>query len=402
MLTGQEGAKQRLAGLYAGADDFLVKPLDQEELQVCLKTAERILSMETREVALFALAKLAESRDPDTGAHIERVQSYSRALARNLTPRVKTANGVDDDYVRLLYQTSPLHDLGKVGIPDAVLLKRGKLNAAEFTIMKTHTELGERTLSAALERFPQAGFLQMARDIAAAHHERFDGRGYPRGLAGEQIPLCARIVAVADVYDALTSRRIYKSEMTHQQAREVILAGRASQFDPEVVDAFLRAEEKILAIREQLSDDVELPQEAMEPPTLVAAPDRETGPGRILVVEDDAERRKRLISILAATGETVYAAADGREALRVLAQHRPRLVLSGWSMPNMDGVELCRRIRMEEDSEPVYFIMLTSQSDKNRLLEAYEAGANDFVTNPFRSARASGARAGRSADRENP
>jgi putative two-component system response regulator len=385
MLTGQQGAKQRLAGLYAGADDFLVKPLDMEELQVCLKTAERILSMETREVALFALAKLAESRDPDTGAHIERVQSYSRALARNLSPRVQTAQGVDDDYVRLLYQTSPLHDLGKVGIPDAVLLKRGKLTPAEFAIMKTHTELGERTLSAALERFPQAGFLQMARDIAAGHHEHFDGTGYPRGLAGEQIPLCARIVAVADVYDAMTSRRIYKSEMSHQAAREEILAGRGTHFDPEVVDAFLRAEDKFIAIHIQLSDDVELPHEGMEPPVQSPAAmpaDQSGAPDTIMVVGNDAEEMKLLAGVLAATGAAVCT-ADARAALRVMAERRPRLVLSNWSMPNINGIDLCRRIRAEEGGGDVFFIMLTSQGDKNRLLEAYEAGANDFVAKPF-------------------
>jgi diguanylate cyclase (GGDEF)-like protein len=341
--------------------------------------------METREVALFALAKLAESRDPDTGAHIERVQSYSRALARNLSPRVQTAQGVDDDYVRLLYQTSPLHDLGKVGIPDAVLLKRGKLTPAEFAIMKTHTELGERTLSAALERFPQAGFLQMARDIAAGHHEHFDGTGYPRGLAGEQIPLCARIVAVADVYDAMTSRRIYKSEMSHQAAREEILAGRGTHFDPEVVDAFLRAEDKFIAIHIQLSDDVELPHEGMEPPVQSPAAmpaDQSGAPDTIMVVGNDAEEMKLLAGVLAATGAAVCT-ADARAALRVMAERRPRLVLSNWSMPNINGIDLCRRIRAEEGGGDVFFIMLTSQGDKNRLLEAYEAGANDFVAKPF-------------------
>ena len=141
-------------------DDFLNKPLDPEELLVCLKTAERILALETHDLALFALAKLAESRDSETGAHIERVQSYTRLLARNLSEEVRSLHGVDDEYVRLLYQTTPLHDLGKVGIPDAVLLKPGKLTPAEFAIMKTHTILGAQTLDAALERFPNTRFLQ--------------------------------------------------------------------------------------------------------------------------------------------------------------------------------------------------------------------------------------------------
>src|ERR1700722_14941065 len=152
MLTGREGTKPRREGLNAGADAFLNKPLDIEELEICLKTAERILALETRDVALFALAKLAESRDPEVGGHIERVQSYTRLLAQHLSMRAKEIHHVDPEYVRLLYQTSPLHDMGKVGIPDAVLLKPGKLTPDEFEIMKTHTTLGAQTLDAALQR----------------------------------------------------------------------------------------------------------------------------------------------------------------------------------------------------------------------------------------------------------
>ena len=252
MLTGREGPKQRMEGLCAGADDFINKPVDPEELLVCLKTAERILSLETRDLAMFALAKLAESRDSETGAHVERVQSYTRLIARGLSDEVKACFGVDEEFTRLLFQTSPLHDLGKVGIPDAVLLKPGELTADEFAIMKTHTIVGAQTLDSALQRFPNARFLQMAREIAATHHEKFDGSGYPQGLIGDQIPLCGRIVAVADVYDALTSRRVYKEAMTHEQARAIILRDRGSHFDPEIVQAFLRGETQIVAVRDAL------------------------------------------------------------------------------------------------------------------------------------------------------
>jgi putative two-component system response regulator len=277
MLTGREGPKQRMEGLCAGADDFLNKPLDPEELLVCLKTAERILGLETRDLALFALAKLAESRDSDTGAHIERVQSYSRIIARNLTAEVKTCNGIDDEYIRLLYQTSPLHDLGKVAIPDSILLKPGKLTPTEFAIMETHTVVGAKTLDAALARFPNARFLQMAREIAVTHHERFDGSGYPHGLVGDQIPLCGRIVAVADVYDALTSRRVYKDAMSHEQAKSIILQGRGNHFDPEVVDAFARAEQQLLAVWERLRDHPDAVPRSIEsnsspPPGIPSSP----------------------------------------------------------------------------------------------------------------------------------
>jgi putative two-component system response regulator len=155
---------------------------------------------------------------------------------------------IDDDYVRLIYETSPLHDIGKVAIPDAILLKPGKLTADEFAVMKTHTVQGAQTLAAAMIEFPNAAFLRMSHDIALCHHERYDGRGYPRGLAGDAIPLCGRIVALADVYDALTSKRVYKSAMSHEEARTTIVAGRGAHFDPIVVDAFLHVEDEFLTI----------------------------------------------------------------------------------------------------------------------------------------------------------
>jgi putative two-component system response regulator len=383
MLTGREGAKQRMEGLYAGADDFLNKPLDPEELLVCLKGAERILSLETRNLALFALAKLAESRDPDTGAHVERVQTYARLIAQNLSAAVKSFNSVDDEYIRLLYQTSPLHDLGKVAIPDAILLKPGKLTADEFAVMKTHTLLGSKTLDAAQRRFPNAKFLQMAREIAATHHEKFDGSGYPLGLVGERIPLCGRIVAVADVYDALTSRRVYKSAMTHEQATAIIRGDSGSHFDPEIVESFLRAEKQIIAARERLRDTSEpalppMPIPAAPPPGQCGA-----SPCKIVIAEDDPLLLKKLTELLSATGETVFATCNGREALKVLEEQNARVVVSDWVMPEMDGVALCRTIRARTGREPVHFIMLTAHSDKSRLLDAYEAGVDDFVSKPF-------------------
>ncbi|HUB24934.1 MAG TPA: response regulator, partial [Tepidisphaeraceae bacterium] len=202
LLTSHDTPEEAVQGLSAGADDFVRKPFHAAELIARLRAAERVLSLETREVAIFAMAKLAESRDLETGAHLERVQRYSRALALNLANLPQFSQELNAEYARLIYLTSPLHDIGKVGIPDCVLLKPGRLSEHEFEIMKTHTTLGAQTLDAALKRFPDVKFLRMARDIAATHHERFDGTGYPGGLAGNAIPLCGRIVALADVYDA--------------------------------------------------------------------------------------------------------------------------------------------------------------------------------------------------------
>jgi len=241
---------------------------------VRLRGAERLLSLETRDLTIFALAKLAESRDAYTGTHLERIREYCRLLAEELSHWPKFGDCVDGEYAQLLYLTSPLHDIGKVGIPDRVLLKPGRLTPEEFEIMKRHATLGGETLEAAACAHPEAQFLAMARDIALTHHERFDGKGYPRGLAGEEIPLCGRIAALADVYDALTSARVYKPEFSHATARSIILEGRGTQFDPDVVEAFLRREADFLAVQKQFEtrsapphvSQPELPTTAPMPP----------------------------------------------------------------------------------------------------------------------------------------
>jgi len=248
LLTMRQSSDDLVEGLSAGADEFMSKPYLVEELRVRLHTAERILAIETRDLVIFALAKLAESRDPETGAHLERVRNYSRMLATDLMAHGRFPDEITPTFIQLLYLTSPLHDIGKVAIPDGVLLKPGRLDADEFEIMKTHSAHGARTLDLALQEHPGAEFLHMARDIAESHHERPDGTGYPKGLAGEEIPLCARIFAVADVYDALVSKRVYKEAFSHERARQIILEGTGTQFDTNVVEAFVRCEERFLEI----------------------------------------------------------------------------------------------------------------------------------------------------------
>jgi putative two-component system response regulator len=256
LLTGRDSPEEKVKGLSAGADDFVTKPYNPAELLARVRNAERLVSLETRDVAIFAMARLAESRDPETGAHLERVRSYCRVLTQHLATLEKYRDTIDADFIRLMYQTSPLHDIGKVGIPDAVLLKPGRLSDREFQMMKQHTTIGAETLDAALKMFPNVKFLQMARDIAATHHERFDGTGYPNGLAGENIPLCGRIVALADVYDALTSKRVYKGAFTHEVAKSIIAGDSGTHFDPDVAEAFLQNEDRFAAIREKLSEPI--------------------------------------------------------------------------------------------------------------------------------------------------
>jgi putative two-component system response regulator len=254
LLTSRDTPEARVEGLRAGADEFVSKPCTTSELLARIGTAERVLSLETRDVAIFAMAKLAESRDPETGAHLERVRSYCRVLAQHLGSVEKYRREITPEYARLIYLTSPLHDIGKVGIPDSVLLKPGRLSDREFEIMKTHTSIGAQTLDAALREFPGVKFLEMGRDIAAYHHERMDGQGYPHGLRDNDIPLCARIVALADVYDALTSKRVYKAAFTHDIARDLIVRESGTHFDPDLVDAFLQTEEKFISIHNRLGE----------------------------------------------------------------------------------------------------------------------------------------------------
>lgn len=193
----------------------------------------------TRDAVIFGLAKLAESRDNDTGAHLERIRLYVTILAGEMA---RTRPEIDHDFVSDLVVASSLHDIGKVGIPDAVLLKPGRLTPTERRAMELHTELGSQCLAAIQKQLGEDDFLDIAQQIAVAHHEHWDGSGYPRGLQGKNIPLPARIVALADVYDALTTRRPYKGPMSHAEAREWIVSRYETQFDPETVEAFVARE----------------------------------------------------------------------------------------------------------------------------------------------------------------
>ena len=253
MVTERHDAEDLVEGFDAGVDDYLGKPVRRDEFMVRLRAGERVLQLQSKETVIFALAKLAEAKDTETGFHLERIQNYCRALAEWILASGDAPAEVSRSFVDSIYRTSPLHDIGKVGIPDHILLKPGRLDDREFEHMKRHTVIGADTLASAHEQSPHAGYLEMAAAIARHHHEKWDGSGYPEGLAGEEIPLAARIVALADVYDALVSRRAYKGAFPHETARAIILEGEGQHFDPFVVKAFLACEEDFVAIRERFA-----------------------------------------------------------------------------------------------------------------------------------------------------
>ena len=277
-LTAKVQVEDEEKGLKLGAVDYITKPISppivlaRVETHLTLKNARQFLKdrnafleaevrRRTQEVAaiqdvtILAMASLAETRDNETGNHIRRTQHYIRALARKLQTHPRFAHFLNEETIELLFKSAPLHDIGKVGIPDRILLKPGDFTPEEFEIMKTHAAMGRDAILAA-EKYLNApnSFLRFAREIAYSHQERWDGAGYPDGLAGDDIPLSARLMAVADVYDALISQRVYKAGMPHEQAAAMILEGRGTHFDPDVVDAFLDIADEFQDIAARFAD----------------------------------------------------------------------------------------------------------------------------------------------------
>ncbi len=197
---------------------------------------------EAQIATIFSMIKLAEFRDNDTGSHIERVATSCRFLAVKLRELPGLKNYINEDYIDNIFKASPLHDIGKVGIPDHILLKPGKLTCEEFEIMKTHTDLGYETLLKVYREYPHNRFLKLGINIVRYHHEKWNGNGYPLGLSGREIPLSARIMAIVDVYDALRSKRIYKEPYSHEESIRIIQDGMGKDFDPEITDVFLKNE----------------------------------------------------------------------------------------------------------------------------------------------------------------
>lgn len=227
--------------------------LDKYRQQLEHLVEEKVEEISSSQMAtIYALVRLSESRDDDTGAHIERTASFCRLLAQKARPFFEYAETITDAFIETIYKASPLHDIGKVGIPDSILLKPGKLTDNEFAIMKTHVQIGYDTLSKVGQQYDKNEFLKMGVEIALNHHEKWDGSGYSKGLKGAEIPLPARIMALSDVYDALRSKRVYKDAFSHEKSIEIISSSKESHFDPVLVDVIIRHQEEFKSLYESL------------------------------------------------------------------------------------------------------------------------------------------------------
>lgn len=289
-ITAMDGSANEEFGLSLGAVDYITKPivpaivLARVRAQLELKAARDVLARDNawleeevarrmreklivQELSVRALACLAEARDTDTGRHIVRTQIYVRLLAEQLAEHERFQASLAGDRLEMTIKAAPLHDIGKVGIPDAILLKPGKLSPDELTVMRTHPQIGADAIKKAIQQ-AQSGelhdiaelspnafaFFEIAHDIALSHHEKWDGSGYPNGLAGDNIPVSARLMALADVFDALMNRRVYKPPMTLDAATDILLAGKGSHFDPAVIDAFIACKTQFAETAERFVD----------------------------------------------------------------------------------------------------------------------------------------------------
>lgn len=252
VVSGLTEKKNIVKALNLGANDYLTKPVYLEELKLRIQRAQQLLRLESQDELIFSMARLSDYRSHETGMHLERTREYVLMLGRYIAEQYPET-GLTNQLAGEIAMVCPLHDIGKVAIPDAILAKPGKLTDEEFTRMKEHSEIGGNLLS---EIYIKTGSqtMRLAFEIAMYHHERWDGNGYPAGLSGDGIPIAARIMALADVYDALTSDRVYKKAFSHEQAKKIILEGKGKHFDPRLVETFLTLEDQFIQLKENLAD----------------------------------------------------------------------------------------------------------------------------------------------------
>jgi putative two-component system response regulator len=399
-LTALGDPEDEAKGLSLGAVDYITKPINPDlvrarvrnhlELKRYQGRLEDLVRLRTQEVQLTqavlieSLATLAEYRDPETGGHVKRTQNYVKALAVKLKDHPRFRDVLDDAAIELLYQSAPLHDIGKVGVRDAVLLKNGPLSGEEFQHMKKHAEYGYETLRRTEQKVGKSTFLRCAMEIAYSHQEKWDGSGYPRGLKGDEIPVSGRLMALADVYDALISKRPYKIPMPYEKVVQTIVEGKGSHFDPDVVDAFLQLEAVFRNIALTFKDYEEERKLIQNAPLDVRIGKRML-PHNVLLVDDNPINLEIMSSQLASRGYAVDTAANGKEALERFKGGTYELILTDLEMPEMDGYALTAEIRHLEagTGHPTPIFAITA-SDFDLSAESAKAfGFSGYMLKPL-------------------
>ena len=398
-ITALADDEDEAKGLNMGAVDYITKPINPElvrarvhnhlELKRHQDHLEKLVEERTRRLALTqavtieSLATLAEYRDPETGGHIKRTQNYVKALAVHLKDHQRFRDELNDDIIDLLYLSAPLHDLGKVGVRDDVLLKAGRLTDEEFEEMKKHTIYGEEALRITEQKLGEDSFLKYAREIAHTHQEKWDGSGYPQGLKGDDIPTPGRLMALADVYDALISKRVYKPPFPHEKAVEIIIEGKGKHFDPDIVDAFLELEETFRNIALTFADYDEERQMLGGATRNQSATCRQVE--NILLVEDNEINLEIMLSQLNSLNYKVDTAVNGKDALEKFRHKAYDVVLTDIEMPEMNGYDLAAAIRrLEQDARPPTPILAITASEFDLNEEsAISKGFSGYMLKPL-------------------
>jgi len=349
--------------------------IKSEKDRETLQNTQDIQTVQT--VMISSLATLAEYRDPETGEHIKRTQNYVKALATTLKKEGLFPDELTDENIELIYMSVPLHDIGKVAIKDHILLKPGRLSTDEFEIMKTHTTLGYDTLISVGSKLKSSAFLEYAADVANSHHEKYDGSGYPNGLIGDDIPLVGRLMAIADVYDALVSKRVYKEAMTHSDAIEIIRSGTGTHFDPRIVECALKLETTFQNIAQTYIDADHLYKSNSQLITLLD----DNLLRKILVVEDSRIVRTITKNQLDALGFDVDEAEDGEVGLKMIQKNEYDLVLLDLEMPKMNGYEMAAKVKKMK-RYPI-MIAITAADFNITLAELKSLGIMGLILKPL-------------------
>ncbi|MBA2113420.1 diguanylate cyclase domain-containing protein [Bremerella alba] len=405
---------QRLQMFAVGADDVIDKSIGWLELTAKIDvfirlhsalmratTAERKLEgysrelerivenrsmaiQETQDIAVFALAKLADSRDTETGEHLVRMRAYSQMIAEQLRISGPYQDAIDDSFLQDLFRSSPLHDIGKVGISDAILLKPGSLTAEEFNAMKQHVRIGAETLQEAAKSSSSGSFFHMAAEIARYHHEHWDGCGYLEGLKGVEIPLAARIVSVADVFDALSSKRVYKDAICLDEARAMICEASGTQFDPAIVTAFEETFDKLKVLSAEQHSIVRFLSAAQGHTTNYHWGKHQAVPelsGESAVVINDGSPSIGLITAwLQSVGMKVRVCGEYISAQQLIREDCPMVVISDWGKGQASAEIFCRWIREERLPRYVFTMVLAEQGVLKDPTQAYRLGIDDVIS----------------------